>query len=194
MIPLLILALAICLPGLAQSSQSVPAKRKYNYPGKIESTYDKSKDETMVFFRLMPISAGRNLDWEGLTVVSDERLDVSMYFTYPGQKLATPKWVGMGIKSSIYEPKQYGDYTLTIVRDNHAINVGRMTVHKRGEIRISPQRPTVKIQLLEASIPYEEFLSIANAKKVKLRIGHREFPLDPENLEAIRDLASRTAP
>ena len=194
MIRPLILILVICLPGLAQSPQSVPAKRKYNYPGKIESTYDKSKDETMVFFKLMPITAGKNLEWEGTMVVSDERLDLSMYFTYPGERLATPKWVGIGLASLIYEPKQYGDYTLTIVRDNQAIKVGKMTVHDRGETRYSPVRPTVKRQLLEASIPYEEFLSIANAKKVKLKIGHKEFPLEPQNLEAIRDLASHTAP
>jgi hypothetical protein len=142
----------------------------------------------------MPITAGRNLEWEGTSVVSDERLDLSMYFTYPGQTLATPEWVGIGIASAIYDPKQYGDYTLTIVRDNQAMNVGKMTVHDRGEIRYDARRPTVKVQLLEASMPYEQFLSMANAKKVKLRIGHKEFPLDRQNLEAIRDLASRTVP
>jgi len=148
----------------------------------------------MVFFKLMPITAGANLEWEGTTIVSDERLDLLMYFAYSGQTLATPKWVGIGIASSIYEPKQYGDYTLTIVCDKQPIHVGKMIVHDRGEIRYAPRRPTVKIQRLEASIPYEQFLSIANARKVKLRIGHKEFPLDPQNLEAIRDLASRTAP
>src|SRR5689334_23410331 len=109
MIRLLILILVLSLPGVAQSPLSVPAKRKYDYPGKIESTYDKSKDETLVFFRLMGVSAGRNLEWgtSGADVTSDERLGISMYFTYRGQTLATPKWVGMGIASGVYEPKQY---------------------------------------------------------------------------------------
>jgi len=193
-IPLLVLVLTLCLPSFAQSPQRVPAKRKYNYPGKIESTYNKSKDETMLFFKLMPITAGRELEWKGTSTTSDERLEFSMYFTCIGRTLATPKFVGIGIASAIYEPKQYGDYTLTIIRDNQAMSVGTMTAYDRGEVRYDALRPTVKIQLLEGAVPYEQFLSMANAKKVKVRIGHKEFPLDKENLEAIRDLASRTVP
>lgn len=196
MIPLLILILVLSLPGVAQSPLSAPAKRKYDYPGKIESTYDKSKDETVLFFRLMPVMAGKNLEWgnAGTNVTSDERLGLSMYFTYRGQTLVTPKWVGMGIASGVYEPKRYDDYTLIIVCDNQAMTVDKMTVRDKGERRYSPVRPTVKFQELEVSMPYEQFLSMANARKVKLRIGHKEIPLDRENLEAIRDLASRTVP
>ena len=190
----LILAMTLCLTSFAQSPQSVPAKRKYSYPGKIQSTYDKSKDQTTLFFQLMPITSGASLDWEGTDVVSDERLNLSMYFTHPGQTVVTPKWVGLGIASAIYDLNQYGDYTLTITPDNHAMDIGKMTVQDKGEIRYSPQRQTVKRQLLEASLSYEQFLSIANAKKVKLKIGHKEFSLDRENLEAIRDLASHTVP
>ena len=193
MIRLLILVVVLCVPSIAQSPRNVPVKRKYDYSGKIESKYDKSKDETLIFFRLMPVSAGGNLEWEGITVASDERLGLLMYFTYQGQTLITPKWVGMGIESGVYEPKQYDDYTLTIVCDNQTIHIGKMTVNDIGERRYAPRRPTVKFQRLEVSLPYEHFLSMANAKKVKLRIGHKEIPLDRENLEAIRDLASRTA-
>lgn len=194
MIRPLILALILCLPALTQSPQTVPGKRKYNYSGKIETNYDKAKDQTTLFFQLMPVRTANSLDWEGGAVVSDERIALSMYFMYAGQKLVTPKWVGIALASAIYEPKQYGDYTLTINYDNQTMTVGQMTVVNRGETRNSPVRPTVKRQWLEASLPYEQFLSMANAKKVKLKIGDKAFPLEQENLEAIRDLASRTVP
>jgi hypothetical protein len=183
-----------CLVHAQLATQSAPAKRKFKYPGKIESIYDKTKDETLVFFNLMGIHAARSLDWEGTTVASDEALGFLMYFTYPGQTLTTPKWVGLGIASRIYEPKQYGDYKLTIVADKQDLNIGTLKVQDKGTTRFSPVRPVVKIQELEGTIPYEQFLQIANARKVKMQIGYREIPLDTENLEAIRDLASHTVP
>jgi hypothetical protein len=142
----------------------------------------------------MRIKAGDHLEWEGTNVTSDERLEFSMYFTYSGQKLRTPKWVGIGIASATYEPKQYGDYDITIIADNQALSIGSMTVHDRGATRYDARRPPVKFQMLEAAVPYEQFLQMANARKVKVKIGHKEFPLDRENLEAIRDLASHTVP
>ena len=176
------------------ATQTAPAKRKFKYSGKVESIYDKTKDETLVFFNIIGITAARSLDWEGTAVASDEALGFSMYFTYPGQTLTTPKWVGLGIASRIYEPKQYGDYKLTIVADKQELNIGILKVQDKGTHRYSPVRPVVRIQMLEGTIPYEQFLQIANARKVKMQIGHREIPLDTENLEAIRDLASHTVP
>ncbi len=176
------------------TTQTAPAKRKFKYPEKVESKYDKAKDETSVFFNLIRIKGAENLDWQGTNVVTDERVDFSMYFTYPGQSLRTPKWVGIGIASAAYEPKQYGDYNLTIIADNERLNIGGMIVHNRGRTRYDARRPPVEFQMFEAAIPYEQFLQIANARKVKLQIGYREIPLDNENLEAIRDLASHTVP
>jgi len=166
-------------------------REHFKYSGKIESTYEKTKDETLVFFNLMRIRAATNLEWEGAAVTSDERVGFSMYFTYPGQNLTTPKWVGIGIASVTHEPKQYGDYKLTIVADKQMLSIGTLTVHEKGATRSSPQ---LAVQMLEGVIPYEQFLQIANARKVKMQIGYKELPLDMENLEAIRDLASHTAP
>jgi len=189
--PLLILS---CFVHAQVGAQSVPAKRKFKYSGKIESTYDKTKDETLVFFNLMRIRAATNLEWDGAAVTSDERVGFSMYFTYPGQKLTTPKWVGIGIASVTHEPKQYGDYKLTIVADNQTLSIGTLTVHDKGTTRSSPQQAVGRVQMLEGTISYEQFLQIANARKVKMQIGYKELPLDTENLEAIRDLASHTIP
>jgi hypothetical protein len=47
---------------------------------------------------------------------------------------------------------------------------------------------------LEMTIPYQQFLSLANAKRVKMKLGEVDFDLNKDHLEAIRDLASRTAP
>jgi hypothetical protein len=49
-------------------------------------------------------------------------------------------------------------------------------------------------QTMELPIPYQDFLRLANAKKVTFRLGSAEFGLEKEHLEAIRDLAVHTVP
>jgi hypothetical protein len=169
-----------------------PPKGKYKFDGKIETTYDGTKDETMVFFKPIRIESAEWPSWEGTTVVNTEGLAISMYFTYTGQRLVTPSWIGIGFLSSTTNPEEYTDYVLSFLVDGKAIALGAVNVLKKGGIR-TPQGLIVR-EIFESRIPYEQFLILANAKKSKFRIGAKEFNLDKQQLEAIRDLASRSSP
>ena len=45
--------------------------------------------------------------------------------------------------------------------------------------------------VLGVSVPCEIFAKVANAKKVKMRLGDRNFDLGKEHLGPLRDLAGR---
>ena len=49
-------------------------------------------------------------------------------------------------------------------------------------------------RVLELNISYEDFLRLANARKVKMKLGDYDFDLSKDQMEALRDLASRTVP
>jgi hypothetical protein len=84
------------------------------------------------------------------------------------------------------------DRTLMIDLDGSVLNLGPMEVVER---RIDPNMELHSnqyfIESLELPLPYETFLRITNAGKVKMTLGGTEFQLTNEHLEAFRDLISR---
>lgn len=176
------------------SAQTPPAKRKFQYDGKIETTYDEAKDRTLVFFKLMRIKSVEDVpETYSLKQWSDERLELTMYFAYPGKKFQTPEWVTIGFLSSTERPQRYTDYALVAKADKQSIDLGTMKVLQTINYARRGQLPLIR-QTMELAIPYQEFLRLANAKKVSMRIGSAEFDLEKELLEAIRDLAAHTLP
>jgi len=175
------------------AEQKPPAKRKFKYNGKIEETYEASKDLTTVFFKILPIKALE--DPKGMNEIqfSDERLEFSTYFTYKGKTLITPRWVNIGFISQTENPRKYVDYNLIIKADDQVMTLGKMKVLAKTTYS-NPGRESSVREIFELAIPYDQFLSIANAKKVKVRFGSTDFNLEKNHLEAIRDLASHTVP
>jgi len=197
----ILLALAIILTSSSvyhvaaqESDPTPPAKRKFQYNGKIEKTYDESKDQTLVFFKLMRIKAVEEVpETYSLKQWSDERLNISMYFAHTGKKLVTPQWVTIGFLSSTERPQKYTDYALVAIADKQRLELGTMRVLQTINSARRGKLPLIK-ETMELPIPYRDFLRLANAKKVTLRIGSAEFDLEKEHLEAIRDLAAHTVP
>jgi hypothetical protein len=187
---------ASCLNHIAaqEATQTPPAKRKFEYNGKIEKTYDEAKDQTLVYFKLMPIKAVEDVpETYSLKQWSDERLEITMYFAYPGKKFATPQWVTVGFLSSTENPQKYTDFALVAVADKQQLELGTMRVLQTVNYARRGKLPLIR-QTMELPIPYQDFLRLANAKKVTFRLGSAEFGLEKEHLEAIRDLAVHTVP
>jgi hypothetical protein len=184
--------------GLAQSALTPPPKRDYKYEGKIVSTYDKNEDKTIVLIQLMPVKDvedPRNiLEDTPAKPRQRDRLDFTMFFAYPGEKLVTPQYVSIGFAYLAFEPQRYEGHVLTAKVDGQRINLGKMGVLTTQEVIIPNFYKRYTRRVLELVIPYEQFLQIANAKKVKMKIGDFEFALSKDHLEAVRDLASRTVP
>lgn len=193
LITALIFTAFVCSSYAQNTPQSPPAKRKFKYEGKIETTYDKENDRTLVFFKLIPIKAletpkeNYDVQW------SDERLELSAYFAYQGQTFATPIWVTISFLSSTENPQKYQDHLLTAKADNERLTLGKMKILRTVSQTRRGEQPLIK-QAMELPISYQDFLRLANAKKVKFKLGSTEFELEKEVLEAIRDLAAHTVP
>lgn len=170
-----------------------PAKRKFNYDGKIETSYNKAKDESLVFFKLMEIKALETPKGQYEVQFSDERLSLSAYFAYPGQQLVTPRWVTIAFLSETENPQKYTDHLLAARVDGQWVSLGQLEVLRRTNYTRRGKYPLMR-ETMELPIPYEQFLLLANTKKIKLKVGSVEFDLEKEHLEAIRDLAVHTVP
>jgi hypothetical protein len=186
------------LSGLAQGALTPPAKRNFKYDGKIVSTYDKEKDRTIVLIQLMDVKDVEDPRpvWEDSPTKprQQDKLGFTMFFDYPGTTLATPKFVSVGFTYLALEPGQYGDHTLTAKVDGERITLGKMQVLRTQEVIVRTAYKRYTRRALELVIPYEQFLRLANAKKVKMKLGNTDFDLSKDHLEAVRDLASRTVP
>lgn len=200
---LLVCVMLFCcgLFGVAQeaSALKVPPKRDYKYDGKIVSTYDKEKDRTIVLIQLMPVKSvedpryGNDPDFSGKT---PERLRISFYFAYPGQTLVTPRFASIGILYMAFDPQKYESHLLSAKIDGERVDFGKMVVinQKLVSYRSPAAYKPYTSRVLDLNISYENFLRMANAKKVKIKLGDYDFDLSKDQMEALRDLASRTVP
>lgn len=189
-----VLVSPMILVGQGQDSQlTPPAKRKFKYNGKIDTTYDQSKDQSMVFFKLIPIKALETPKGPDEIDFSDERLELTSFFAYPGKDLATPNWVTLGFLSATADPQKYSNQKLSVKIDGKWTDLGAMKVLTKTSYARSGELPIVR-ETKELAVPYQQFLMLANAKKVKVKLGTVEFDFEQQHLEAIRDLAAHTVP
>lgn len=196
---LLLLALAVVQPpAQSQGKLQPPPKKNYKYDGKIVTTYDKSKNETLVLIQLMPVkdvedprpiledTADHPRDWS--------RLGFTMFFSYPGESATTPKDVSIGFLYEALEPDRYKGHVLMAKIDGERLTLGKMEVLNTTMVNRRWAYQPYTRRTLELIVPYEQLLRLANAKKVKMTLGSFEFNLSKDHLDAIRDLASRTTP
>lgn len=196
---LLLCALALGCHALAQApTPPVPPKQNYKYEGKIVSTYDKAKDVTAVLIQFMPVkdvedprpllehSSDKPRDWA--------QLDLTLFFSYPGRELVTPKYLSIGMIYLALDPHRYESHTLSAKIDSERITFGKMDVLNTTSVMMRFAYKPYTRRAPEIVIPYEQLLRLANAKKVKLKLGEYEFSLSKDHMDAIKDLASRTVP
>jgi hypothetical protein len=184
----------LAVSAFAQTTLKPPLKKPYKYEGGITTTYEKDKDRTVVLIRLMPIKSVEDprdiLDPER----SQDHMFFSMFFTYPGTTLATPKYVSIGITYMVLEPQQFKDHPLSAKIDGTWNDLGKMKVMLERQVVVQFAYKPYTRRFLELVVDYDWLLRFANAKKVKLKLGDYSFDLSSDQMEAIRDLASRSVP
>lgn len=184
--------------GQVQDAKStVPPKKNYKYDGKIVTTYDPAKAQTIVLIQLMEIKEAEVAEFVNVyspTGRTFDRLEITWFFAYPGKALTTPKYVSVGFHYMAEHPEKYESRKLMAKIDGERVELGQMDEMAQRELVNMHGRPNYFQGLLEMTIPYELFLRLANAKKVKMKLGDFDFDLSKDHLNAIRDLASRTVP
>jgi hypothetical protein len=186
---------------LSQGNVSTkPPVRKFKHNSKVETIYDKAKDQSTVYLRPMTVryiksSIEARMISEGRTEsLPAEMLSMTAYFISPGKVMVKPEFVVLGFRSmTLDQPKYTDDRSLSINLDGSFTNLAGMEIIERRVDARSDLGPNHRFMLesLELPIPYEIFVRITLAKRATLRLASTEFELKNEHLEAFRDLLSR---
>jgi hypothetical protein len=155
---------------------------------KVETAYDKEKDETYVLIPFMVLK--KEPAYERL---HSEKLEMSVFFTYPGQKLITPKTVGIAFKSSTTGTSGHFSEKkdLIVTLDGVRLSLGKLEIVKRTNYGADPEYIDERATI---TIPAEDFLRIAKSNEVKIQVGDIKLKLAKEHLAALRSLATAMQP
>ena len=178
---------------LAQDASTTP-QRIFSHNAKIETSYDQVKEITTV--RLSPMQVyGEPLASSNYVGSDEARFNAS--FTYSGRTLrAQPKRVLFSLISTSQDWKYTDFRKLTALVDGKRLKLGPLE-HVPSFTVNAPANSNSDdyiSQLIAISLPYETFVRIANGKQVQIRMGPREFELEKNHLEALRDLATWMVP
>ena len=166
--------------------QQIPPKRKFKHNTKIQTKYDSSKDQTMVY--IDPYHSSGPVHYFDLL----ENVIITAGFNHPGKTLkSVPEGVELGvITNSRYGWFFGGNKELVIIADGEQVFAGPLIMVKKTK----PNGSTY-VEILSVALPVNVFLKTANANAVEMRAGPQvQFKLVTEHLEAFRDLASRMKP
>lgn len=126
----------------------------------------------------------------------DHGIALAPHFTVPGKldpsgKAPMPKAVTFDFASYAKRKIFSKSSPLIIQGDDKAIYLGS------AELLIpdvaGPNADSAP-QFLRAEVPFEQFVTIANAHKVRIKLGPKEFQLAPEDVRALRGMAAYVAP
>lgn len=195
---LLLLFLSLnCFP---QDSSPKTSRLKFKHKSKVETIYDKEKNQTTTYLRPMTLLS-KESSIEAIMINEGKRtrylpaetILVTAYIVSPGKVLVKPEFVIIAFRSSTLEKAKFtSDQSLTVTLDDVAMDLGNMTIMEhRLDDRMQVPGHQYMLESLELPVSYETFLKVTQAKKVKIRLARETFELQNDHLEAFRDLLSR---
>jgi hypothetical protein len=162
------------------STLPIPKSGKFQHGETITVSYDRFKNYT--FANIDPM-----MHLKVLSTDHDLRsLDFSAFYVCPGHKLRPPRDVTFHFMAQ--SPNSwYRDHlrSLVLLVDGKRLDLGNAD-WDRGDVVSGMAEESISVDL-----PLRKFILIVNAKQVEGQLGGTEFVLSDENLEALRDLASR---
>jgi hypothetical protein len=193
----LLLLFSCAQNGSAQGNASTkPPVRKFKHNSKVETIYDKAKDQTTTYLRPMTLRSVKSsiearMISEGKTdFLPAEVLSMTAYFNSAGKGLTKPQFVVIGFRSMALDQTKYTDNrALAVILDGSSMDLGTMQILERRIDSLGPYQ--YNVESLELPVPYESFLRITTAKKVTVRLATTDLELKDQHLEALRDLISR---
>ena len=151
----------------------------------ISTKYDKSKDATVV--QLNPILVSDEEYFASAYLLTVHNLFMQAYFVYQGKTPSAPPSVVMTFVSLKHAQRYYQkDRNLSFTVDGAPLDIGEAQL-----VQFQAMGDNVLKEILSIEVPYDKFKSIANAKKLKMKLGKTEWDLKKKQLKALRDLAGR---
>jgi len=169
---LLAVAFSVLVAALGQTPQTVVVAR----PGKIASYYNDAQNKTNVVLGFSDVGGEAGCG-----------LYISANASYPGKTVVTPSDIKLTIMRITPEEKiksaPLRDLTFTV--DGQPINVGVMETASQQTVM------DLRWETLQIPVPYESFVKIANGKAVEGKLGAAKFLLTENNLNFMRQFATR---
>ena len=166
-----------------QSTQTQPQPVKHG--GKIETKYDGFNYETVMRLRKMKVNCDGFKD-----KFKDACVSIEVLLHCPGTQVNYVKQVTLQV---VFENRDWVHFhppdqrNLTIVTDTETLRLGRMSPVSKD----TPGTWDTKIEMLEATVPYDVFKRIAMAQSVEIQVGRDAVELRGNNIAALKDLNSR---
>lgn len=165
-------------PTTQQPNISIPARRKFDHKIKIKTDYDKFSDSTDVQMMHTEVYHARG-----------RKISMNALYSYSGRTPSKPRVVTLAFNSTSPEWQFLRERNLTILAGGRKAGPGRMElINTRIE---DSGRVTETVSM---DIPVNDFLFAVNSGAVEIQLsgfGVAEFSLSYEQLEALRDFASR---
>lgn len=188
--------LIVVLLSLSQWSlaQTNAGRQKEKRKTKVETNYDEKRNETVA--RIGPFELYRPLQSTVSGELNFERVDMTVLFSYPGKKIAKPRFVTMMIFSTTENGPEFDKKRdLVVLTNTGQYNLGEMEFLGTGQSRVAripmgPVNLVIVNEVLKKSIPFDDFAQIARSDKAQMKIGNRKFKLEKEYLEAFKNFAA----
>lgn len=177
-VAVVLFALMMCGFAGATRGQAPSSKPAYKHDGKIDVTFDESKNETTVRLDTMKIYGGEA-----------ESLSMVVVGSYAGKTPQSPPSELLVVLSVSSNEKRFQFEPMLVITADGEIVRNRLT--KKYASRVEGDRV---IEPLFNMIPYDVLVKMANAKKVTLKIGVSEYEMTANNMEALKDVISRMVP
>ncbi|HZH31075.1 MAG TPA: hypothetical protein VEY11_09965 [Pyrinomonadaceae bacterium] len=176
----------VLICAVSGAAQEQKTKSKFKHLGKIQATYDRAQDRTVVAFQPYVVTSNFHDPSESVAITAG--------FIHPGRALASrPQFIEFGILSQSrggWDFEGEKDRELSLVIDGETINLGAMKIITARTFTLGLNALYYR-EDLGLTMSYEGFVRMASAKKVSVKVGRTELKLKNEHLEVMRDLASR---
>ena len=174
-------AIFVFQPAGANPQSPEPVK----HGGKIDTKYDGFNFETVMRLRKMKVNCDGFKD-----KFKDACVSIEVALHCPGTQVNYVRNVTMQV---VFENKDWVHFhppdqrDLSIVTDTETLRLGRMTPVSKDQAGTWD----TKIEILEATMPYEVFKKMASAQSVGIQVGRDALELREKNIAALKDLNSR---
>jgi hypothetical protein len=166
------------------------ATRLPEYDPKIQTRYDGFNHETVVTLSKTNITCGGAKGMQSTLKETCVSLVASLHC--PGVQLDYVRYATLQL---IFESKDWdrrhplGERDLFVVADGDQLKLGTMTLARQG-VDMN-QLIDVMREVLEVSLPYQNFKKIALAQTVEMKVGKTIFELQEQDVAALRELNNR---
>jgi len=176
---------------ITDRTQGRAQKRKFRHDSKIETIYQPTDDRTVIKTRFK-IQPEKEENFRTALLMAG--------FYFAGKTLTgPPQEVEIYLFSSSKRGELFAkDRSVTMILDQRPLMIGEGELLK-GVFSTSSTGPVemfeeIRDETLFIRMPYAKFLDVVAARKVALLAASNKFKFSEDNLETLRDLASRMAP